>query len=491
MYHIQVQGQESRMAEVLKASDPRGQLPPHELTACDAREVAGIAAELRQAQVQWQAGSASERVEVLQQWAAAMEGMSAELQAAVEEDTGRRLIAATEVDGCIRRIRYWCEKAPALLSKVSQGQSESAPSVHYQHVFVPYPLVGVISPWNFPLLLTLTDAIPALAAGCAVMAKPSEITPRFAGPLQKSIDAVPALAGVFRIVTGAGETGQSLIDNVDVVCFTGSVETGRKVGAQAGGRIIPAFLELGGNDPLIVLEDADLESAVTAALRASCISTGQACQSIERVYVHESLHDEFIRQLVDEAGKVSATSERIDRGVLGPFIDGRQADKVRTQIEDAVERGARQLSGDFIQNGDGTWLTPVVLTGVDHTMAVMTEETFGPVIPVMSFATDAEAIALANDTEFGLSAAVIGGDVERALAVARQINAGGVSVNDAGLTTMVSDVEKDSFGLSGMGRSRMGETGLRRFLRSRALLIQEQPPAPISVFTEQESVNDD
>jgi len=409
------------------------------------------------------------------------------LIAAVEADTGRRLLAGVEVEGSARRAEYWARHAPQILAARSSGVSESAPGVNFEHQFLPYPLVGVISPWNFPLLLTLTDALPALAAGCAVIAKPSEITPRFMAPLQEVIASVDGLADVFALVGGAGATGQAVVDQVDAVCFTGSVETGRKVGAQAGGRVIPAFLELGGKDPLLVLEGSDVDLAAAVALRASCISTGQACQSIERVYVHACLFAEFVEKLVAQAQQVTVNIDRIDEGVIGPFIDPRQADTVARHLADALARGATQHCGGLVEGAaGGIWCKPVVLTDVDHQMLVMREETFGPVIPVMSFTDNGQAVALANDTTFGLSAAVLG-EPGRAEAVARQINAGAVSINDGGLTTLVSDVEKDSFGLSGVGRSRMGPTGLRRFLRNKALLTQTETPLPIAAFSEQKS----
>ncbi len=473
------------MERQLTATDPRGRDAPFGFTVAAPETIARLSIDLRSGQEEWGRRAVQERLSVLQQWAGQLRSMQPTLQRALEADTGRRLISATEIEGSLRRIEYWCEQAPAVFAEESAGRSESVPSVKYRHVRVPYDLVGVISPWNFPLLLTLIDAIPALVAGCAVLAKPSEVTPRFVEPLRQSIAAVPALASVFQLVSGDGETGQAVIDHVDAVCFTGSVETGRKVGARAGDRLIPAFLELGGKDPLIVMAGADVQSAVDAALRSSCINTGQACQSIERVYVHESLYPMFVKQLIADARRVTSNCERIDEGVLGPFIDSSQVEKVRRQIEDAVAKGARQETGEFIYRGDGgVWLTPVVLTGVTHGMQVMREETFGPVIPVMTFHSDEEAVALANDTAFGLSAAVIGGDDQRVLAVAKRINAGAVSINDAGMTTLVGDVEKDSFGLSGMGRSRMGASGLRRFLRARALLMQSKSPVPISYFEE-------
>ncbi len=184
---------------------------------------------------------------------------------ALTEDTGRALLSQSEFDASLRRISYWSDKAAAFWAAESSGVSELAPAVRYQHQWAPLGLVGVIGPWNFPLLLVLMDALPALAAGCAVLAKPSEVTPRFVEPLARSVEAVPGLASVLRFLQGRADTGRALIDRVDGVCFTGSVATGRKVGAQAGERLIPAFLELGGKDPLVVLADADLDMAVTIA----------------------------------------------------------------------------------------------------------------------------------------------------------------------------------------------------------------------------------
>ncbi len=232
----------------------------------------------------------------------------------------------------------------------------------------------------------------------------------------------------------------------------------------------------------MVLADADLDMAVTIALRASVVATGQACQSIERVYVHESLHQPVLKRLI-AAAAVRLTVDDIEGGQLGPFIDPRQGDQVAAQIADAVAAGATQHCGGVQHQQGGVWCAPVVLTGVHHNMLLYREETFGPVIPVMPFAADDEAVHLANDSRFGLSAAVVGKEAH-ALAVAKRLNAGAVSINDGGLTAQVGDVEKDSFGVSGLGRSRAGPNALRRFLRKQALLIQTAQPAPIDTFSE-------
>lgn len=470
------------MTNLLAAANPRGGAP-YRFTPAGASDIEAAAGRLRAAQPDWAARPVAERVVVLEGWCEALRHGRGELVAALTEDTGRALLSEAEIDGALRRIDYWSRTAPALLSERSRGVSESAPSVRFEHRRDPFGLVGVISPWNFPLLLMLIDSVPALAAGCAVLAKPSEQTPRFVAPLMETVRSVPDLARVFDCVRGGPQTGMVLADVVDAVCFTGSVAAGRDVGARAGGRLVPAFLELGGKDPLVVLDDADPESAAAIALRGSVVATGQACQSIERVYVHDSLYERFVDRLVAAASGVTANVDRVDRGYLGPFIDPRQADRVEAQVADARARGATLHCGEVVRRDGGAWCTPVVLTGVHHGMRLYREETFGPVVPVMPFANDDEAVRLANDSDFGLSAAVLGGR-EHALAVARRLRAGAVSINDAGLTAQVGDVEKDSYGVSGVGRSRMGASGLLRFLRRQALLVQTAPAAALEAFRE-------
>ena len=472
------------MTNFLKAANPRGG-DGYRFRAADPADVDTAARRLRTAQPAWASRPVEERMAALGQWSDTLRKRRQDIVAALTEDTGRALLSAAELDGVLRRIEYWRRKAPALLSARSDGFSESVPSVRFEHRPDPLGLIAVISPWNFPLLLMLIDAVPALAAGCAVLGKPSEHTPRFVEPLMESVRAVPELAGVFDCVRGGSETGSAVVDAAGAVCFTGSVATGRKVGARAGERLVPAFLELGGKDPLVVLPDADVATAVAIALRASVIATGQACQSIERVYVHETLYDDFVDQLIEAASAVTLNIDRVDKGHLGPFIEPRQADRVETQIVDATKGGATLHCGGVVRRDGGAWCAPAVLTGVHHDMLLYRDETFGPVIPVMRFADDDEAVRLANESEFGLSAAVLG-DEEHALSVARRLRAGAVSINDAGLTSQVGDVEKDAFGVSGVGRSRMGTSGLLRFLRRQALLVQTAPAASLEAFREVE-----
>ncbi|MCA1831022.1 MAG: aldehyde dehydrogenase family protein, partial [Actinobacteria bacterium] len=424
---------------------------------------------LRRAQPEWQE-SLEHRTAELSAWRDAIAAARTRIIDALIADTGRRIESEMEVDAVLGSIARWCAIAPELLADPARRPS-AIPFIGVEQSLRPYELAGVISPWNFPLLLALLDAIPALVAGCAVIVKPSEIAPRFIEPLVATVPGGLPIA----FIAGDGSTGSTVIDNVDALCFTGSVATGRRVAEQAARRFIPAFLELGGKDPAVVLASADLERATSAILWGSTANAGQSCQSIERVYVAASLYETFVEMVTEKASRVELAAPTIEDGAIGPIIAEKQIAIIASQLEDAATKGAKARTGGAIETIDGgTYLRPTVLTDVDHTMKVMTEETFGPIIPVMSFEDDDDAVRLANDTIFGLSAAVFGAE-GAAIAVARRLNAGGVSINDAALTALVHDAEKNSFNLSGLGSSRMGPAALRRFGRRQAFLINGTP----------------
>ena len=323
-----------------------------------------------------------------------------------------------------------------------------------------------------------------MIAGNAILLKPSEIAPRFAQPLRSLLAEVPELDAVMTIIDGDGTTGAELINHVDAICFTGSVKTGRGVAESAARNFIPAFLELGGNDPAIVLEDADLERATTSLLRASILNTGQACQSIERIYVVNTLYEEFLSLLIAKAKVVTLNRDNLHEGHLGPLINYQQGDIIEAQLLDAVEKGAVIHTGGKIERHGGVWCLPTVVTNVNHSMKLMTDETFGPVMPVMPFETEEEAIELANDTSFGLSAAIFSRNREHAETVGSKIEAGGISLNDASLTGFVHEAEKNSFKLSGLGGSRMGPAGYLRFFRKKALIWNAGQIADVEQFNE-------
>lgn len=428
---------------------------------------------LRHAQEDWQQRGLAARIEALQQWKQAVQTNRDELIEALVADTGRLEVSILEVDSFLGSLDRWCRLAPELLQP--EERNTAIPFIRIQQTVVPYSLVGVISPWNFPLLLSTIDTIPALLAGCAVVVKPSEIAPRFLKPLMQTIATVPSLQSVLTYIAGAAETGAALIEQVDLICFTGSVATGRKVAIAAAHRFIPAFLELGGKDPAIVLDSANLELATSAILWGAVVNTGQSCLSIERIYVAKSIFERFVEQLVTKAKALKLAYPDIKDGQIGPIIAEGQATIIANHLQDAIEKGAIVHCGGQVETlGGGLWCLPTVLTQVNHSMKVMMEETFAPIMPVMPFSTLEEAIELANDTIYGLSAAVFAGSEVEAIAIAKHIHAGAISINDAALTAIIHEGEKNAFKFSGMGGSRMGAAALKRFMRKKALLIKTE-----------------
>jgi len=461
------------MGRPIGVRDPRTGAIDHTLVCADAAEVGAAAERARAAQPGWLALGATGRVAALRSFRDALASRDEAMLDALVRDTGRLPVSRLEVDSVLASLDRWCVRAPELLA--SDGTvPTSMPGIALRQEPLPYPLVGAISPWNFPLLLAMIDAVPALLAGSAVLLKPSEITPRFAEVLRECVAAVPELDGVLTVVDGDGATGAAVVDVVDLICFTGSVRTGRAVGAAAAARFIPAFLELGGKDPAIVCADADLDRAARAILFGGTVNTGHSCMSIERVYVAEPVADRFVDLLVARARKVGLAYPGPADGELGPVISAAQIGIIEDHLADAVARGATvHCGGEVRVLGGGAYVEPTVLTGVDHGMRIMREETFGPILPVMPFADADEAVALANDSEYGLSAAVFASTTEAAMEIGLRLEAGGISVNDASLTGFVMDGEKNAFKSSGLGGSRMGPASLRRFYRQRSFLIRD------------------
>ncbi len=471
------------MRSALSVRNPRTGEADFVLQPLERDEVAREHAAVADGQRGW-AQDLGTRVATLRAWGEELARSRAAIAEALTVDTGRRALSYAEVDIIIAAVERWCRLAPELLVPPSRCASE-VPGIGLGWTYAPYPVVGVISPWNFPLVLTLIDAVPALAAGSAVLAKASRVTPRFVEPLAESIARVPELHRVFRMIRGDGRTGSEMIEFVDAVCFTGSIPVGRIVAHSAAERLIPAFLELGGKDPAIVTASADVGRASTSLLRASVANTGQACQSIERIYVARAIFDDFVAALVAKAEAVELNYPDIDRGHVGPLIAAEQGQVIAEHLADARDRGATVHCGGRVENlGGGLWCRPTVLTGVTHEMMVMREETFGPLLPVMAFDSEDEVVALANDSNCGLSGAVIAGSLEEAERIASRLEAGAVSLGDAGLTSFVHDAEKDSFKESGVGRSRMGRSGLLRFLRKRALISNPGPVWDLDRFRE-------
>jgi acyl-CoA reductase-like NAD-dependent aldehyde dehydrogenase len=474
-------GQDERAP--LQVRNPYTGEADYQITPPTPGELAATCQRLREAQLAWAGSGLEHRIEVMTRWAGELDKAYGELSAADFTDTGGCLIALMSPRIVAASVRAWAADAAGVLEAAARsGITRAMPSISFRTQLVPYPLVGVISPWNGPLMLSCLDPVPALFAGSAVIVKPSEVAPRFVEPLMDTINAVPELAGVFTFITGDGRTGQDLIQQVDMLCFTGSVPNGRKVAVACAERLIPVYLELGGKDPAIVTQTADLDAAATAVLRGAAFGTGQVCFSTERVYVHEDVHDEFVDLIAKKADQLTLNYPDINDGEIGPFGFDRQARIADEQLADAVAKGAKVRTGGPSQLlGGGHFMRPTVLTEVNHDMLLMREESFAPFIPVMRYRTEDEAVELANDTHYGLSAAVIAGTPEEAARIGERVNAGTIALQDTFLTLFKTrDVGTNSFADSGLGGDRTGPGSILRFLRKKALMTQSAPPAPLA-----------
>ncbi len=470
---------------MMEVRNPRNGAIDYKFEPTSVDEIKSKAKAAKDAQKKWFSGGLDYRISVMLKWAASLEKHTPAIAKALSHDTARTRISSEEIGAVVYFIHGFCKVSPDVLAQPFKKFTNND-KVVFKTTFVPYELVGIISPWNFPMVLSFIDAIPALMAGAAVMIKPSEVTPRFVDPLQASIDEVPELAGIITLVRGGPEVGQAVIANSDAIVFTGSVPTGRKIAVAAAEKFIPVFLELGGKDPAVVLAGSDLKRAATAILRSAMYNSGQVCYSIERVYAHESIYDALVEELTAQAKTLKRSFEENDGGHYSPFIFGPQGGIVEKQLNDATAKGAKIVLGGKVETLDGAiWLDPTIVTNVDHTMTLMTEETFGPVVPVMKFKDEAEAAQLANDTIFGLSGAVFGPDTHTAGDFATLMHAGGVSINDTELARgMTFDGEKTAFKMSGMGGSRYGSGSILRYVRKRALMANEGDIKPLTDLAE-------
>ena len=369
-------------------------------------------------------------------------------------------------------LGFWAKNGPRYLA--DERIKPHSPLLFGKKVVVRYRalgVIGVIGPWNYPLTNSFGDAIPALMAGNAVALKPSEVTPGPSMLMKEGLAAAGLPDGVMQVVTGDGATGAAVIDNVDMVMFTGSVATGRKVAARAAERLVPVSLELGGKDPMVVLSDADLERAANIAVQWAMSNSGQICIAVERVYVEEPVYDEFVSKVVDKVRSLRQGVPGEPGAVeVGAMTFPPQMEIVERHLRDAVDKGARVLVGGSRRPGPGRFFEPTVLTGVDHTMEIMTEETFGPMLPIMKVRDEDEAVALANDSRYGLNSSVHTRDVERGERIARRIKAGSTCVNDALMNYLVQEAPFGGVGESGIG-VRHGAGGIRKYCATQTILI--------------------
>ncbi|SNR37234.1 betaine-aldehyde dehydrogenase [Haloechinothrix alba] len=442
-----------------------------------AEDVGTVAGELRERQHSWEALGVAGRVAWLERYRDWLLDNEDRLARVLQSETGKPWAEATiELPYVADLINYYCAHAESFLApETPPAHGPLTLTKRQRLVRRPYPVVGVITPWNFPLALALVDAIPALLAGAAVVVKPSEYTPLVTSEVASGWSEIGA-PDVFTCVTGAGEAGAAVVDAVDYVQFTGSTRTGRAIGKRAAERLIPYSLELGGKDAMIVLADADLDRAARGVAWGGLCNAGQMCTSVERVYVDAEVHDEFVRRVVDAVGELRVgEDDQSYRADVGALANADQLDIVTRHVTDAVERGASVLTGGN-RVGSGTFFEPTVLVDVDHDMACMREETFGPTIPIMRVTGADEAVRLANDTAYGLSASVWTRDTERGRRVAERLEAGAVNINDVFANLFTLPLPQAGWKQSGIGARLGGAQGIRKYTRSQAVVTARVAP---------------
>lgn len=441
----------------------------------DADAVAAAVARAREAQPAWAALGARERGRLLKRARRSLVRQRREILRLLERETGKaRFDVVGELMNVCLDIGYYARRAPRWLR--SQRVSTrplfgKRGRIHYK----PRGVVGIISPWNAPLTLALGDAIPALLAGNTVLIKPSELTPlAVRGAVDAFNETLPA--GVLQTLIGEGDTGAALVDRSDMVCVTGSPQTGRRVMERASRRLTPVLLELGGKDPMIILEDADLERAARAAAWGACMMTGQVCMSIERIYVVDAVAADLKQRLVEQMRslRTGANGDSADID-FGPFTSARQVEIVERHIEDAVSKGARVLTGGKRVDlpGGGVSFEPTVIEA-DHTMKLMTEETFGPVVGIRTVKDAEEAVRLANESAYGLNASVWTRDIQRGIALAERVESGSVCVNECVVTAGLPELPFGGVKQSGIGTRHGGAEGIRQFCVRQAMLIERR-----------------
>jgi acyl-CoA reductase-like NAD-dependent aldehyde dehydrogenase len=444
-----------------------------------AAEVTAMVERARRAQPAWEALGFEGRARVMKAAQAWLIENRDRMIGTIVEETGKTREDAqlAEIFFVADSLGFWAKKAGKYLAD-EKVRSHSPLLLGKKLVlrYRPMGVVGVIGPWNYPLTNNFGDAIPALMAGNTVVLKPSEVTPLTSLLMAEGLRAAGIPDDVFQVATGGGETGAALIDGVDMVMFTGSVATGKKVAAKAAESLKPVTLELGGKDPMVVLRDADVERAANTAVYWGMANGGQICQAVERVYVEEPVYDEFVSKVVEKASvlRQGAPGEAGTTDV-GAVTFGPQADIVEDHVKDAVDKGAKVLVGGKRREGPGRFFEPTILTDVDHSMKIMTEETFGPTLPIMKVRDEDEAVRMANDSRYGLNSSVFTKDIAKGERIARRIEAGSTCVNDCIVNYGAQELPFGGVKESGVG-VRHSAKGIQKYCNSHSILITRFGP---------------
>jgi acyl-CoA reductase-like NAD-dependent aldehyde dehydrogenase len=440
-----------------------------------AAELAAMAARAREAQPGWEALGYDGRGRIMRRAQKWMLDNSERVLDAVVAETGKTHEDAQIADFgyTVSALGFWAKEAAKYLAeeRVPSWNNPVAAGKKLIIRYAPVGVVGVIGPWNYPIANSFGDCIPALMAGNTVILKPSEVTPLSSLLMVEMLTECGLPENVFQVATGDGSTGAALIANVDCVMFTGSSQTGKAVMKAAAEALVPCYLELGGKDPMIVCADANLERAANAAAFYSMNNGGQVCISVERCYVEEPVYDEFVAKVTET---VRGLRQGVPTGVgtvdVGAVIFPPQLDVVEEHVKDAVDKGAKVLTGGHAASGPGRFFEPTVLVDVNHSMKVMTDETFGPTLPIMKIGDVEEGVRLANDSNYGLQASVWTKDVNKGEALARRIEAGVVCVNDAQINYTALNLPMGGWKTSGLG-TRHGAAGIRKYTKVQSLLV--------------------
>jgi succinate-semialdehyde dehydrogenase/glutarate-semialdehyde dehydrogenase len=457
-------------------------------------QIADAVSKAAVAQLRWAATPVRDRLRILSRFGDLLCDQKEAVAGVISREAGKPEAEAlsTEILVVLDTVKYLRNTLPGFLRPEPIAHGNPAMKLKRGQLFrEPYGVVGIISPWNYPFSVPSVQTVTALATGNAVVLKPSEFTPYSSLELARLLKEAGLAPNLLQVITGEGGAGAALLAaNVQKVVFTGSVATGKRVAQAAAARLLPVVLELGGKDPMIVLEDADVDVASSAAVWGAFMNAGQTCLSVERCYVHERIYQKFLDACVEKTAKLRVgssshplrrtesgdnathagakdgapgrgTDDNID---VGPMIHARQLSIVQSHVEDAIARGARLLAGGKPLPSLGpNFFAPTILADVDHSMKIMREETFGPTLPVRSFKTEDEAVALANDSEYGLAASIFTSDRKRGEALARRIVAGTVMVNDVLACFGISEAPHGGVKASGIGRTH-GRFGLEEMV---------------------------
>jgi acyl-CoA reductase-like NAD-dependent aldehyde dehydrogenase len=440
-----------------------------------ADQVQELAGRAREAAPQWQAIGFEGRGRIMrraQKWM--LDNVERVIETVVSE-TGKTYEDAqiSDYGYTVSALGFWAKEAPKYLAdeRVPSWNNPVAAGKKLVLRYAPLGVVGVIGPWNYPIVNAFGDCIPAMMAGNCVILKPSEVTPLSSLLMAEMLRECGLPEGVFQVATGDGSTGAALIADVDCVMFTGSTKTGKMVMKAAADALVPCYLELGGKDPMIVCADANLDRAANAAAFYSMNNAGQVCISIERCYVEAPIYDEFVSKVTENVRNLrQGEATGIGTVDVGAVIFPPQMDIVEDHVRDAVEKGARVLTGGHSHSERGRFFEPTVLVDVDHSMKVMRDETFGPVLPIMKIDNVEDGVTLANDSEYGLQASIWTSDTDRGEQLARRIEAGVVCVNDAQVNYTALNLPMGGWKTSGIG-TRHGSGGIRKYTKIQSLLV--------------------